>query len=272
MRCPSCGVEGEGNFCTRCGASLAGRSCAGCGASLEEDDLYCGTCGEPAGRRSGKPPSARVPWILSGIALVVFSIGIAFFVQRWTSPRAPGGMITGGIPGADEGAAGAGAGDATGGATPADMPSAGMPSAAELAAMPPRVAADRLFERAMTEREGGDSVRAAFFARMGLQAYDRVPEAEMDDDARFHVGLLHLASGNLEAARSVARGLLEPEPDHLLGLVLAARIADAAGEPAAASEYRDRLRDGLAAGVSPEEPPYTAHAALIRQEAAAAGG
>lgn len=271
MRCPSCGVEGEGNFCTRCGASLAGRSCAGCGAPLEEDDLYCGTCGEPAGRSSGKPFSARIPWILSGIALVVFSIGIAFFVQRSTAPRGPGGMITGGIPGADEQAAGSEAGGPPDGATSADMPSAAMPSAAELAAMPPRVAADRLFDRAMTEREGGDPERAAFFARMGLQAYDRVPEAEMDDDGRFHVGLLLLASGNLEAAREVARSLLEPEPSHLLGLVLAARTAEAAGDPAEAAGYRDRLREGLEAGLSPEEPPYAPHAALIRQEAAAGG-
>lgn len=266
MRCPSCGTEGEGNFCTRCGASLSEdeRSCAGCGAQLGEDDRFCGDCGEPTSRRSGKPFSARLSWILSGLLLVAFSVGIAFFVQRWTSPREPGGMITGGIPPAEgREAAGDGAGsDATG----------AMPSAAEIAAMPPRAAADRLFERAMTEGESDDAERAAFFARMGLQAYARVPPAEMDDDARFHVGLLHLASGDLDAARAVSGELLDDEPEHLLGLVLAARVAEAARDPGAAAGYRERLRSALEGGVSPDEPPYAPHAALIRREAATAGG
>lgn len=265
MRCPSCGRKGEGNFCTRCGASLSeeGRSCAGCGAPLGEDDRFCGECGEAAARRSGQL-SARLPWILSGLLLVAFSVGIALFMQRWTSPREPGGMITGGIP-SPEGreAQGDGAGSGAAG---------GMPSAAEIAAMPPRVAADRLFERAMRERDSGDAERAAFFARMGLQAYARVPPAEMDDDARFHVGLLHLASGDLDAARAVSGELLDDEPEHLLGLVLGARAAEAAGEPTAASEHRGRLRAALEAGVSPEAPPYAPHAELIRREAATAGG
>lgn len=151
-----------------------------------------------------------------------------------------------------------------------EIPSAAMPSAAELAAMSPREAADRLFERAMREREAGDPDRAAFFARMGLQAYARVPAAELDDDAWFHVGLLHLAAGDPAGARGTVGVLLEADPRHLLGLALGARVAEAAGDAEGAAAYRRRLREAIEAGVSSEEPPYAPHAALIEREAARA--
>lgn len=279
MRCPSCGAEGEGKFCTRCGAARSEeeRRCAGCGGGLAADDLFCGECGEPTGRRPARPFSAKLPWILSAGALVFFSVGIALLVQRSTAPRSPGGMITGGIPSAGDGAmagtAGSDAGGAAGAGGEADARrGSGMPSAAELAAMPPRVAADRLFERAMTEGESGDLGRADFFARMALQAYGRVPPAEMDDDARFHVGLLHLTVGDLDAARAAAEALRAGNPSHLFGLVLGARVAEAAGDAGAAASYRDRLRSAIAAGESPEETPYAPHAALIHREAESDGG
>lgn len=267
-RCPSCGVGGEGNFCTRCGARLGGNGprCGACGAELEPGDLFCGECGEPTGERPAKPFSARLPWILSALLLVLFSVGIALFVQRWTAPRPPGGVMTGGIP-TPQREEGEGAG---GNLSSGEVPAPGMPSAAELAAMSPREAADRLFDRAMREREGGDLERAAFFARMGLQAYARLPPAEMDDDARFHVGLLHLVGGDLDAARRTARELLDSEPRHLFGLLLGVWVAEAAGAPDSAAAYRERLRGAIEGGTSPEEPPYAAHAALIEREAARA--
>lgn len=171
--------------------------------------------------------------------------------------------MTGGIPSADGGEATAG-GSAPEGSS--------MPSAADLAAMSPREAADRLFDRAMTEGESGDPERARFFARMGLQAYGQVPAAEMDDDAYFHVGLLHLAGGDVQAARDVADLLLEERRDHLYGLVLGLRAAATAGETEKVAEARDRLEAAIAAGESPEEPPYAPHAALIRREATGNGG
>lgn len=266
MRCRSCGVEGEGNFCTRCGEPLAAEGegrCGGCGSELRAGDVYCGECGRPTGGRRSKPLGSKLPWILSAVVLVLFSVGIALFVQRWSAPRPPGGVMTGGIPVPER--------DETGGVEER-MPSgedrsAAMPSADELAAMSPREAADRLFDRAMRERDGEEPERAAFFARMGLQAYARVPAAEMDDDAWFHVGLLHLAAGDLEGARGTVGLLLESDPRHLLGLALGARVAEAAGDAEGAEAYRRRLRRAIEDGVSPEEPPYAPHAALIEREA-----
>lgn len=130
--------------------------------------------------------------------------------------------------------------------------------------MTPREAADRLFERVMREHEGGDFERAAFFIGMALQAYDAVPPAEVDADLRFHVGLLSLISADSMAARESAEAILAEEPGHLLGLLLASRAAEFAGDAAAAAALRARMREEVAeAGGIPERAEYEAHRTLI---------
>lgn len=174
--------------------------------------------------------------------------------------------MTGGLPGEVPGgpvAAPAG-GDAGG---------AGMPSMEELAAMGPRGVADRLFERVMREHEGGDFERAAFFIDMALQAYEAVPPEETDADSRFHVGLLRLLMGESGLAREMADEILAEAPDHLLGLLLAARAADFEGDAGAAEAFRDRIRTLVEeAGGIPDFPEYQAHRTLIEGVLQADGG
>jgi len=117
-----------------------------------------------------------------------------------------------------------------------------MASMEELGARGPRGVADRLFERVMREHEGGDFERAAFFIDMALQAYDAVPPEEIDADARFHVGLLRLLTGASGLAREQADEILAAHPDHLLGLLLAARAADFEDDAEGAEAFRARIR------------------------------
>lgn len=286
MRCPKCGREGIGNYCPWCGTPLGGvgRSCPECGTALKPGARYCAECGSPAAAAPGvedeaapggrdaapggapgagretaapgarKPFSAYLPWILSGVALVAFAVAIGLFIQGQTAPRAPGMPPTGGLPEAGEG------GDAA-------PPPGGMPSSAELAAMSPREAADRLFDRAMREQEAGDAERARFFADMGLQAYGRVPAEQIDADARFHMGLLHLAMGSLEAAGAAADTILASAPNHLLGLILAARVSAAQGRSAAADSLRARLIEAIRGGELERRPEYGPHRGFIEAEA-----
>jgi TolA-binding protein len=185
---------------------------------------------------------------------------IALLVQRQSRPRVGDMLPTGNLPGADAG----GAGSASG--------AAGMPSLEELAAMGPRAAADRLFERAMTEHEGGDIDRAQQFISMGLQAYGAVPAEEMDADGRFHIGLLQLLMGDADAAAASAAATLSGEPDHLLALILAARVADFRQNAAAAAEYRRRVRAVVeAAGGVPDRPEYESHRRIIDRELEGSG-
>ncbi len=272
MRCRECGAEGSGNYCAQCGAPLEaaeGRRCRGCGAEVDPDARYCTECGEPVADGGSKPWTAYLPWALSALALVAFAVAITLFIQTETSPRQAGSPPTGSLPGDDAAAAagGSAAGGRTGGGAAAS--GGGMPSADELANMPPREAADRLFDRAMRVRAAGDTARARFFARMGRQAYDRLPAADVDADARFHAGLLALVRGDTAAARSRAEAILEEEPDHLLGLVLAVRSAP---DAEARRQYAERFREAAASADLAGRPAYEAHRTLIEDARRELGG
>lgn len=275
-RCPECGTEGEGNYCASCGTRLvadgAGGFCTRCGGGLSEGALYCSECGAPVGRRPRKPARAYLPWALAGLALIAFSVVIALFVQGASRPRVEGAPLTGGIPGQEgDGAAANPAAGRTAGAPRGAAGSGAMPSAEELAAMSPREAADRLFDRTMQLHQAGDTARARFFADMGVQAYGRVPPASMDADARLHLGLLHLTSGDPSAAQRQAETILAEAPSHPYGLFLALRAAERRGDIAAASAYRDTLRRAVEdEAVAPEA--WMAHGAAVERALAPGEG
>jgi hypothetical protein len=258
MRCQKCGSEQTGKFCAGCGAKIetAGPRCKKCGSGLEAEAVFCAECGTPTGYKPEKPAKAILPWVFSALALVAFSVAIAFFIRGQAAPRIGDMGMTGGLPEAEQG-------EAMGGGAPA----AGM---ADLSQMSPRQAADRLFERAMREDDGGDSERAKFFANMAVQAYSNVPAAEIDADAHFHLGLLQLLQENDDAARTEAETILSVRPDHLLGLALSARVAraagDTAGEAAAYSRFLQVLDSERATGLA----EYQMHGSLIDVETARA--
>lgn len=245
--CPRCGKQSKGKFCAGCGAPLdAERSefCADCGERLAANAVFCSECGKPVGTRPKKPAAAYVPWVVTSLALIVFAVAITFFVRQQAGPRAPGEPPSGGVIPAP--------GDAA-------RPSGGV----DLASMSPREAADRLFDRTMRESEAGGSERLAFFAEMGLQAYDALPPTEIDADVRFHRGLLYLELDDAEAAGREASAIFDEDPDHLLGLILAARAAERAGDESGAAEYRSRFRVLYAETDLSARPEYVAHQTLL---------
>lgn len=258
MRCSSCGAEASGKFCSECGAPVSGKQsgCSKCGHELKPGAAFCSNCGQPARPRVSKPLSAHLPWVLSFVALAAFAFLIAWFVQQQSRARIGDDPITGGLP--EPSATGGAAGGA-----------GGMP---DLASMSPREAADRLFDRSMREQEAGNEGQASQFANMALQAYGQVPSDQIDLDALFHVGLLHLSIGDSNTATSIAAGILADDESHLLALLLARRAAAAVGDQAAAEGYAERLRAAVEAGLLDEagRPEYQAHRALIEREAGVA--
>jgi hypothetical protein len=258
--CAACGHEGEGAFCTRCGHTLAaGRACANCGTGVAPGALYCGECGAPVDRRPAKPLRARLPWILSGLALVAFAVAISLMIGKSVGLRAPGEPPTGSIisgSSGESGTPGAPAGDAL-----LD------PASVDLSQMEPREAADRLFDRALRTEAEGDTTGALFFADMGVRAYEALPGPELDLDARFHIGLLQAMRGDTAAAGRTADAMLAEAPDHLLALVLRARLAERAGDEAARVEAHRHFLAALEAERAKERPEYAQHANVIDAEA-----
>lgn len=253
-KCPRCGKQSSGKFCVECGAPLSSKKsefCDDCGGKLAPNSAFCGECGKPVGARPKKPLAAYFPWVVTSVALIIFIVAMTFFVRQQAGPRAAGEPSSGGvIPGPSETASAGGVG-------------------VDLASMSPREAADRLFDRTMREAEAGGSERLTFFAEMGLQAYDALPPAEVDYDVHFHRGLLYLELDDSGAASEEAAAILTEAPDHLLGLILAARVATRAGDAAGAAEYEERFRALFPETDLSEREEYTAHRVLVENEFAA---
>ena len=68
------------------------------------------------------------------------------------------------------------------------------------------------------------------------------------------------------SSTSIVLAILAEEDEHLLGLLLASRAADFAGDTVAAKEFRERVRDLVqSAGGIPERPEYESHRVLIER-------
>src|SRR5438067_4885747 len=260
--CPACGEPGSGRFCSACGASLGAASCAGCDATLAPGARYCHRCGLAAGApapgsRAARDRSSIAPWAIAFVALLALAANFAG--RNFASAR--GSTVDGSANALPQ---------ASLGEAPAESPaSGGRPPS--LANMSPREIADRLFDRVMLMQSQGKTDSAAFFATMALQNYTGM--GDLDLDQRYDMGRVAEVAGRADVARAQADTILQRDPTHLLGLVLATRAAAAARDAKALGEFRARL---LAAARSGERArgldEYKRHAAEIDEAIKAAQG
>lgn len=189
--------------CPACGQSTTGKFCSHCGASLT------GTVA-PASWNA----QTIVPWVALGIASIALAIALVALFNRGNGAVAPALLfppLSSTVP------------------VPGQLP--------DLASMSPRQAADRLFNRVMAASENGDSAEALRFAPMALQAYNDL--GTLDNDARYHVALLHLTTGDIKGARVQIDKLRQSVPKHLLGFMLEHQIAERSGkQDSAARAYK----------------------------------
>lgn len=274
--CPACGEPGAGRFCSACGASIGGAACAQCAAPLSPGAKFCHRCGLAAGApaaaasaptRAAAPADrtqAVLPWAVAFVAL----LALAAMAAGRNFNAAKGSSIDGSANALPQAALGE-----VPGATPLGAPgAAGGPGggrAPNLANMSPREIADRLFNRVMTLAEQGKPDSAAFFATMALQNYASM--GDLDLDLRYDMGRVAEVAGAREIARAQADTILQRNPTHLLGLVLATKAAAMRNDAAALADFRQRL---LAAERSGERQrgleEYDRHTADIDAALAAA--
>lgn len=245
MKCPTCGSEAAGRFCSDCGAALGTTPCPKCGHEPPAGARFCNECGTAiagaggvavagaGGPASGKAPVNQAVWYMAGALMVGLILVMAYPVYGpgRASPRPP----------------------------PAAAPTGA--SAVDLSAMTPRQAADRLFNRVMAAASAGDDTEVINFLPMAISAHEMVED--LDADGRFHLVTLRLQGALNEEALESAEEILAEQPNHLLGLAGAADASLAMGDSAGARAFYQRWLDAYDSEMAKDLPEYRDHGALL---------
>lgn len=245
MKCPNCGAENQnGSYCASCGKALNANECSACGAGIPPGSSFCTSCGEPVG---GEAPSSGArsnlaPWLIGAVAVIIVVVLVVSYLPGGAPQRPAGGGMGGGAAPAMNGDAPSGGGM---GGLSSDM----------------RTNADRLFNRIMSAAEQGNEAEVAQFMPMAIQAYGMVDD--LDDDGLFHLGLLHLTAGSYDEALQTAQRILANQPNHLLGLAVAAQASEGVGDTAQANEYWQQFLDSYSAESGKPLPAYVDHQPIL---------
>ncbi len=188
-------------------------TCHACGAQLSSTARFCHKCGAAIATTTATGWRAGLPWGLAGAALGAL---IAVVAMR-----------------------GAGAGSREPGAE-ATAPRSQL-TAPDISQMSLEERANRLFNRVMMLAEAGKQDSVQFFMPMALASYSQLPT--LGADARYHIGLLQLAGGDVPAALAQADTIQRAVPNHLFIYVLRAHAYQAQGNTAQEQRaYADFLR------------------------------
>ncbi len=220
------------------------RFCSDCGTKLNPNARYCHNCGSAIGGSSPATNPVRGPSGSSSTALrwgvpVFAIIALIVFSAVQASSRDAGTDSAATVPLGET-----------------------VMRAPDISSMSPDERADRLFNRVMRLSSEGKADSAAFFGPMALGALEAL--APLNAHRRYDMGLIALVSGDVSRAAAQADTILSQRPTHLLGLSLAARAADARGNPSAATNLRRRLLAAERAERASALPEYADHDADIR--------
>jgi len=248
ITCPSCGSEGTGHYCSNCGASLLGIKCAACSAELSPGAKFCHHCGTAVGvtppRATADSRTNALPWIVAALAFLAL---FAMAAGRGFTAR-PSNTVDGSQNALPQ----AGLDDR--GNTTDDAPGVRAPDISNLS---PQERADRLYNRVMTLATEGKVDSVQFFAPMALIAYRDL--APFNADERYDMGRIGEVAGALPFAKAQADSILLANPNHLLGLILEARLATIAGDSAQLHSYERRLISAEKAEKAANRDEYTRH-------------
>lgn len=241
VQCPSCGRPAAGRFCSHCGTAI-GLTCPSCGIKVKSGARVCQACGTsltPQVEPKRWTAQTIVPWAALGIATVALIVSVVSLIDQDQRAAAP-------VP------------------FPLPLPStapAGQP--ADVSSMTPRQAADRLFNRVMAASERGDTAEALQFVPMALQAYEGL--GTLDNDARYHVALIHMTAGDIGNTRAHLDKLRQSVPNHLLGIMLEHQIAERSGDPDSAARAYKAFLAAYEAEIAVGRTEYQDHRGSIER-------
>jgi hypothetical protein len=129
--------------------------------------------------------------------------------------------------------------------------------APDISGMSPQERADRLYNRVMTLATEGKVDSVQFFAPMALIAYRDL--APFNADERYDMGRIGEVAGALPFAKAQADSILLANPNHLLGLILEARLSTIAGDTTQLRTYERRLLAAEKGELAKKRDEYTRH-------------
>ena len=254
--CAACSTPGTGKFCSNCGASLEPITCPGCNSTITPGARFCHNCGRATGAVAAaavekapaapRPAAASLPWIVAAIALVTllaFLAGNGFNARRGSSLDAPQNALP--QAGLDDRVPATGA------------PPEGAVRGPDISQLSPQERADRLFNRVMLLHSQGKSDSVLFFAPMAITSYQMM--GPLNTDQRYDLGRVAEVAGALPLARAQADTILVENPRHLLGLILASRIAALENRAADRKGFDARLISAHQAESARKLPEYERH-------------
>jgi hypothetical protein len=133
----------------------------------------------------------------------------------------------------------------------------GVVRAPDISSLSPRERADRLYDRMMRLASENKKDSVQFFAPMALSAYDAL--GPLDLDLRYDFGRIAEISDNLAVAQAQADSILAESPTHLLGLILAGRVAALRTNNAQRDQLARRLMQAEPAETKKSLEEYTRH-------------
>lgn len=233
---------------------MRGTLCAACRSSLTPGARFCHRCGLAVGAPATAPVavaapftlpppqpqapaqggSQLLPWSIAALALVAVVAILAG--QRF------------------------GSSDQTGAPQGAQTPlgdAQGVVRAPDISSLSPRERADRLYDRMMRLASENKKDSVQFFAPMALSAYASL--GPLDLDLRYDFGRIAEISDNLPIAQAQADSILASNPTHLLGLILAGRVAALRGNSALSTSLSRRLLQAEPAESKKALEEYTRH-------------
>jgi hypothetical protein len=246
--CPSCGAEGTGRYCAACGAPLAGAKCPSCSADVSPGAKFCHRCGAGIGSATAttREPRNALPWIVAALAflaLFAMAAGRGFNTMRGSA-----------IDGSQNALPQAGLDDR--GAVSPDERAAGV-RAPDISNLSPQERADRLYNRVMLLASQGKVDSVQFFAPMALTAYQML--APLNADQRYDMGRIGEVVGAIPLAKAQADSILRENPNHLLGLILEARLATLSGDTTQLHSWERKLLAAEKSEAAKKREEYVRH-------------
>ena len=129
--------------------------------------------------------------------------------------------------------------------------------APDISSLSPQERADRLYNRVMVLASQGKTDSVQFFAPMALTAYQML--SPMNADQRYDMGRIGEVAGAIPLAKAQADSILRENPNHLLGLILEARLATLAGDTVQLRSYERRLIAAEKAETAKKREEYVRH-------------